>query len=338
MLRQNMARRLHAKIVPNSRYLNRVPGVPVKISAVTLKQIRAFLYVVEEGSFTRAAERLFLSQSALTALIQQLEEVVDLPLLERTTRRVSLSQAGEQFHPIARRLVVDLDAALSDLASVAALEYGTVGIAAAPSVVTLILPQLIADFSARYPGIRCYIKDDTSAAVQQAVLRREVDIGFTSKWSDDPDLVFTPCLIDRFGIVCPAQHPLAKKKEKIKWTDLAEYRCVGLSNDTGIRTILREKTELPPSVASPFYEVSSTTGLEALVSAGLGISVLPALAAQRQPLGDLSFRELHNPSVERVICLITHRQRTLSHAASSFLELAVSRINHRKFPQGVRAA
>lgn len=310
----------------------------MKLSSVTLKQIRAFLYVVEEGSFTRAAERLFLSQSALTALIQQLEEAVDLPLLERTTRRVTLSQAGQQFHPIARRLVVDLDAALSDLASVATLERGTVGIAAAPSVVTLILPQIVADFSSRYPGIRFYLRDDTSAAVQQAVLRREVDIGIASKWSDDPELQFTPFLIDRFGIVCPPQHPLAKKKEKITWTDLADYRCVGLSTDTGIRAILREKTELPPSIAAPFYEVSSTTGMEALVSAGLGVSVIPALAAQRQPLADLCFREIHEPVVERVICLITHRQRTLSHAAESFLELAVSRVKHRKFRQGIRPA
>lgn len=310
----------------------------MKTPSVTLKQIRAFLYVAEEGSFTRAAERLFLSQSALTALIQQLEEAVDLPLLERTTRRVMLSNAGHQFHPVAKRLVVDLDAALSDLVSVATMERGTIGIAAAPSVVTLLLPQLVADFSARYPGIRFYIRDDTSAAVQQAVLRREVDIGIASKWNDDPDLVFTPFLVDRFGIVCPLQHPLAKKKEKVAWTDLADYRCVGLSTDTGIRAILREKTELPPSVATPFYEVSSTTGLEALVSAGLGVSVLPALAAQRQPLGDLCFRELHAPVADRVICLVTHRQRTLSHAAASFLELAVSRVKHRKFPQGVKAA
>ena len=305
---------------------------------VTLKQIRAFLYVAEEGSFTRAADRLFLSQSSLTALIKQLEDTVNLPLLERTTRRVTLSDAGLQFQPVARRLLLELDAALSDLSAVSGLERGTIGIAAAPSIVTLILPQLIADFSARYTGIRFYLRDDTSAAVQQAVLRREVDIGVASKWADDPDLEFTPLLIDQFGVICPQGHPLMKRKTKLKWTDLEDWRCVGLSTHTGIRTILREQTELPASVAAPFYEVSSTTGLEALVSAGLGIAVLPALAAQRQPLVGLGFRDLHGPVAERVVCLITRRGRILAPAAQAFVDLAKAHVKQRKYPSGIRAA
>ena len=114
---------------------------------------------------------------------------------------------------------------------------------------------------------------------------------------------------------------------------------------TGIRTILREKTELPASVAAPFYEVSSTTGLEALVSAGLGIAVPPALAAQRQPLAaqrqplvGLGFRALQDPVAERVICLITHRSRVLTPAAQAFVDLAKAHIKHRKYPSGIRAA
>lgn len=310
----------------------------MKRSAITLKQLRAFLYVAEEGSFTRAADRFCLSQSALTALIQQLEESVGMPLLERTTRRVTLSDAGHQFQPVAHRLLNDFDAALIDLSAVAGLERGTVGIAAAPSVVTLLVPQLVADFGARYPGIRFYLRDDTSAAVQQAVLRREVDIGMASKWADDPDLEFTPLLVDRFGVVCPPGHPLMKRKTNLTWNDLEAWHCVGLSSSTGIRTILREQTELPQSVAVPFYEVSSTTGLEALVSAGLGISVLPAMAAQRQPLAGLGFRDLHEPVAERTICLITHRHRVLSPAAQTFVDLAKAHIKQRKFPPGIRMA
>jgi len=310
----------------------------MKTLPITLKQIRAFLYVVEEGSFTRAADRLFLSQSSLTALIKQLEDIVNLPLLERTTRRVALSDAGLQFEPVARRLVLELDAALNDLNAVSGLERGIVGIAAAPSVVSLILPNLVADFSARYPGIRFYLRDDTSSAIQQAVLRKEVEIGITGKWADDPDLEFTPLLIDRFGVVCPHGHPLMKRQAKLEWTDLKDWRCVGLSTHTGIRIILREQTELPASVATPFYEVSSTTGMEALVSAGLGIAVLPALAAQRQPLAGLSFRELHGPVAERVIYLITHRGRILSPATQAFVELAKAHIKQRKYPSAIRAA
>lgn len=309
----------------------------MRTSSITLKQIRAFLYVAEEGSFTRAADRLFLSQSSLTAVIQQLEEAIGLSLLERTTRRVSLSDAGRQFQPIAHRLLNELDAAIDDLGAISGLERGTVGIAAAPSIVTLVLPQLIADFSARCPGIRFYVRDDTSAEIQQAVLRREVEIGIASKWQEDPDLIFVPLLVDRFGIVCPPGHPLLKHKSELTWSDLADWRCVGLSNLTGIRTILRQQTELPLSVSVPFYEVSSTTGLEAMVSAGLGVGILPALAAQRQPLGALGFRDLHNPVAERVICMITHRQRGLSPAAHAFVELAKSHIKQRKYPPGIRS-
>jgi len=302
---------------------------------VTLKHLRGFVAVAEEGSYSRAAERLFLTQSSVTATIQQVENAIGLVLFDRTTRRVTLTQAGADFLPVARRLLKDLDAAIADIRAVAERQKGHLGIAAAPSVIALILPPVISEFSARFANISLAIRDGSSQTVQQRVLDNEIDFGIASKWSSEAGLEFKPVLKDRFEVVARRDHPLARRR-RVAWKDLEEHRFIGLATDTGIQAMLRSVPSVPRSIQSPLYQTSSTTVLEAMLREGLGISVLPALAARLISSDKLAFVELADPLVERELCIITRQGRTLSPAAQTMLRLIMERLQSVRLPKGAR--
>lgn len=303
---------------------------------VTLRHLRCFTTVAREGSFTLAAKRMFLTQSSLTAGIQQLEQAVGLKLFDRTTRRVALTREGASFLPVAERLLMEFDAAVTDVRAVAERQRGHVSIAAAPSVVSQIVVPAIAAFNAIYPNVSVAVTDGGAEMVQRRVLGSEADFGVTSKWADDPGLEFRPLLRDRFGVVCRGDNPLAALKRRLTWRRLQTQRYIGLAADTGIYTMLQLTPDLPSVLRAPHFEVSSTGSLHAMLAAGLGVSVLPALAAHLAPLDSLAFRELAEPMLEREICIITRRARALSPAAESMLGMIGQQLRISVLPRGVR--
>lgn len=303
---------------------------------VTLRHLRCFTTVAREGSFTLAAKRMFLTQSSLTAGIQQLEQTVGLKLFDRTTRRVALTREGASFLPVAERLLVDFDAAVTNVRAVAERQRGHVSIAAAPSVVALVLVPAIVGFSAAYPNVTVAVTDGGGELVQRCVLASQADFGVTSKWADDPGLDFRAIIRDRFGVVCRGDHPLARVKRRIAWKRLQTQRYIGLAADTGIHTMLQSTPGLPATLRSPHVEVSSTGSLHAMLAAGLGVSVLPALAGHMAPLDSLAFRSLDEPQLEREICVITRRGRALSPAAESMLAMIAQHLRSHPLPLGVR--
>jgi DNA-binding transcriptional LysR family regulator len=303
---------------------------------VTLKHLRCFVAVAREGGFTPAAKRVFLTQSSLTATIQQIEQAIGLRLFDRTTRKVTMTRDGAAFLPVAERLLNDFDTALADVRAVADRQRGRVSIAAAPSAVTLILAPVIADYRAQYPNISIVVADAGAETVQRRVLTGESDFGIGSRWSDDAALDFRPLVCDRFGVICRADHTLATTKGALTWKKLPLEDYISLASDTGVRAMLQAAPDVPGAVRAPVCEVSSTHSLHAMIAAGLGISVLPALASKMSPLDELVFRELKEPRIEREICLVTPRGRTLSPAAQGMVEMIERYLRGQALPPGVR--
>src|SRR5471032_2910771 len=123
------------------------------------RQLRAFIALVGEKNFTRAAAASHLSQPAFSALIRQLEESIGIRLFERTTRMVELTSEGAEFEPAARRVLDDVDMALAGVDDRGALRSGRVLIALLPSLAADWLPAVLAGFRAKYPGIEMHVAD-----------------------------------------------------------------------------------------------------------------------------------------------------------------------------------
>ncbi len=294
---------------------------------ITLRHLRSFLAVVETGSFTLAAARLFQTQSTLTATIQQFEEEIGLKLFERTTRRVVLTEDAIKFQSVAEKIIRDFDNALNDLEAISKSQQGLIRIAVAPSMAVHILSPALVAFRQNFPDVKISVQDAGSAKIERAVLDGEVDFGLTSRLHNYPELDYRPVLQDVFGVVMPHDHPLSKLKRPLQWSDLSSDAFIGLTSDTGIGALLESYPEISLGKNSdPYDKASSTTSLYAMLRLSGKISVLPALAAEAGPMQEFLFVQLNEPVITREICLITRQLRSFSPNTQRILDVLMETI------------
>jgi len=305
-------------------------------SIITLRHLRSFVAVADTGSFTRAAERLFLTQSSLSSTIHQLEEDIGIKLFDRTTRSVVLTPAARQLHQQAAGLLLQFDAMVSDLKSLAAQQHGHLRIAASPSIVAWLLIPALPDFQAGHPHVTLSVREAGSAEIERRVREGEVDFGITSRLANYGELDYTPLLRDRYGIVCSAGHPLAGQPAPLSWSQVSPYRgdLVGLASDTQIG-ILHRRTLQQFDLAEHREEVSSSTSLYPMLQLGGRLCILPRLTAQTHQLDQLVFRPLQAPVLYRELFLVTRRLRSLSASAQSLLQALMATLAGRALPDGV---
>jgi len=156
--------------------------------------VQAFIAIANQGSFQKAADELFITQTALSRRLQNLEALLGVKLIERTTRSVALSQIGRDFLPHAQRLLTDLSAALFEIRETGKALRGDVSIACVPTVGVHYLPHIIQEYAARHPDNRIKIYDHASAGVADAVLRREAEFGINIAGSHHAELTSLPLL------------------------------------------------------------------------------------------------------------------------------------------------
>ncbi|MBJ3777534.1 LysR family transcriptional regulator [Acuticoccus mangrovi] len=295
--------------------------------SVKISQLRAFVEVARCGSFTRAAERLSLTQPSLSMAIRQLEDELDLKLFDRTTRRLGLTDEGAKFLPTVTRLVEEFDAAVAGARLVAERRSGRVSLAVLPSIASMFLPAATAAFSARYPAIKVHLREDNSSGIWGRVARNEVDFGIAGEFQPDAEVEFTPIFSDRFGAVFRNDHPLAAGGGPLRWSDLLEHRLIGLAADTGIQPLIDMAQSIPDEIRLPVHEVSNILTALSLVEAGLGITAIPAFAAMLDRHPTLVFRPLVRPVLSREIGFVTRRGRSLSPSAEAMREVLVESLD-----------
>ena len=176
---------------------------------INLNQLRVFVAVARLGNFTRAAERLRLSQPSMSLHIRQLEQDLGVRLFDRSTRSVALTRAGEDFLPTAERLLDDVKSAVASVADLAARRRGRVVVAVLPSVAAELLPRAIAALHARHPDITVSLRDDVAELIPARVRSGEVDFGLGAIDSIDADIAGSPLVSDELIAVFPPSHPLA---------------------------------------------------------------------------------------------------------------------------------
>lgn len=287
---------------------------------VDLSDLHAFISVAELGSFSEAADRLNLSQSALTRRIQKLEDTLGVTLLQRSTRRVELTTVGRSFLPKARDVLSGLDAALLSIGEIAERRSGQVSIACVPTAAYYFLPAVIKAFNVWYPKIRIRIIDEGATAVLQSVINGDAELGLNLLGAQEPEVTFEPLLEDPFVLACREDHPLAQR-QAVRWGELVDFPFVTVSKQSGNRLILDlglANQELRPKW---FYEVQHLSMSLGLVEAGLGVAALPRLAMPRDNHPVLVSRPLIDPVLTRTMGIILRRGAKLSPAAQKFYEL-----------------
>lgn len=298
-----------------------------------LYQLRYFLEAARQRNFTRAATRLHLAQAALSEQIRKLEQELGTPLFQRGRRESVLTAAGETLRVHAEALLERAEAARYAVQELIGLRGGRLAIAAIPSVSASLLPAAISAFRERYPAIELVLNEGTSEAVTEAVESGRVELGIIQHPVSSSLLEEKLLLTESFVLLVAPSHPVARRRT-VSLRSLAQEPFVffkGRARDSAL-TACRE-AGFEPRMACESGELET---VRALVASGLGLALLPELAARRSA-PDCTLVRLSEPKVERRLLVITRRGHVLSPAAAEWERFLRNLPAVRKARPGVTA-
>jgi DNA-binding transcriptional LysR family regulator len=284
---------------------------------VELRQLVYFEAVVRCGGFTRAAESLHIAQPAVSAQIRRLEAELGVPLLARTTRRVSLTAAGEMFLTRTRRALGELDAARGDLDELAEVLRGRVTLGATAVLGPLDLPAALATFHIRHPGVALTLRSGLVAGLLAALDAGEVDLVLGPIHTDLPSRYAARQLVEEQLVLITAPGHRLAREPRLKLADLRDEPFVCLPAGSGLRTILTTATEAEDFEPRVQFETANPTSIRELVAAGLGVALL-ARSAALAPGPSITIHAIDPAPVHPPIGVIHHRDHRLSPAAQTF--------------------
>jgi DNA-binding transcriptional LysR family regulator len=289
-----------------------------------LRQLRYLEAVARHGHFTRAADELHVAQSAVSHQIRRLERELGVELLERTTRSVELTAAGEVAVARARAALAEADGIRGELDELSGLVRGTIAIGALLPAGPLDLPALLAAFSRRYPAIEIEFREGTAADMRAYLARNELDAAFVLEaGAQPPELGRLPLSEADMVLAMRPGHPLDAKSplpiERLDGENLIAFR-----RGSSVRRALDDALEAAGARPRIALEGSDLLLIRALAAQGFGIAVLPRSFAEL-PGPPLSVRPLR-PAIRLPVVLLWRKRRSHSPAARAFLDFVAAEI------------
>ncbi len=287
-----------------------------------LRQLRYLVALAEELNFTRAAEKEHVAQPALSQQIRRLEDEVGLALVERTTRHVALTEAGQVLVVRARRVLAELDAAGTELQALRGMDTGHVTIGAMHTMgpVDLSLPLKL--FHDLHPGVGLTVNEQSSEEMAEMLRVDELDLAFLSVTErvESEGLGLHQLVSEELVVLLPTEHRLADR-DKVRMADLAEEQFISFRAGARLRELLfaaGRQAGFEPRVT---LESNESQRIRRLVGRGFGVAILPRSDAER-PGAEVAVARLVEPSLRRDITLAWREGRRLAPAAAAFLDLA----------------
>ncbi|ORM76765.1 MULTISPECIES: LysR family transcriptional regulator [Pantoea] len=281
----------------------------------TLRQLRTFVAVARQGSFSQAGQLIGLSQSAVSHSVKELEAEIGVRLLDRTTREVLLTGAGQQLATRLTRLLEELNTTLLDVRSYGEQRSGTVRVAASQTPSAHLMPQCLASTQQHYPDIRVILHDRVQQAVLQSVRNAEVDFGIVIGPLGDAEFDAEEILQEPFLLLCHQNDALAQT-ETVTWAMLTDRNMVLQDYASGSRMLVDAILQQLAVSVNVVQEIGHPATLYPMVEAGIGISILPALALPLPSGRKLVVRRLY-PEMNRSLMLIKRKNRSLTPAAEA---------------------
>lgn len=292
---------------------------------VTLRQLRAFVLVGRLGSFTRAAQAMHLSQSALSLLVRELEASMHTRLLDRTTRHVALTATGAEFFASTQRILADLEQAVGQVDKLVAKERGRVVVAAPLVLSSALLPPLLAGFRAAYPGIELVLHDTLPAQVLPQVRAGSADLGIGTFAQTEPELHRVRLFQEAMVAVFPATHRYARAT-RLAWQGLATEPVLALRRGSVFRDLAEGGFAAAGLLLQPAFEAEYVGSLIGLAGAGLGVAIVPGYATALTDRRRIRWKRLEQPVVEREVTMVHRAGLALSPAAQALAAFIVSRV------------
>jgi LysR family transcriptional regulator, transcription activator of glutamate synthase operon len=287
-----------------------------------LRQLRYLASLAEERSFTRAAAREHIAQPALSQQIRRLENEVGLALVERTTRRVSITAAGELLVARARRVLLEVEAAQAELQALSGVHTGDVQIGAMHTMGPVDLSLPLAIFHQRHSGVELTVREQSSEELAEMLRVDELDLAFLSVTErvESHGLRLHQLVSEELVVILPRDHRLGDRQQ-IRMAELAGESFISWREGARLRELLVSAGR--EAGFEPRVKLASNESLRVrrLVGRGLGVAILPRSDAEDAG-ADVAVARLTEPALTRDITLAWREGRRLPPAAAEFLELA----------------
>jgi LysR family transcriptional regulator, transcription activator of glutamate synthase operon len=288
-----------------------------------LRQLRYLVALAEELNFTRAAAAEHVAQPALSQQIRRLEEEVGVGLVERTTRRVSLTEAGELLAVRARRILAELVIAREELEALRGVDVGHVTIGAIHTMGPIDLSLALAVFHEAHPGVALTVREQASEECAELLRADELDLAFLSVTErvESHELGLHQLISEELMVLLPRGHALAERAQ-VRMAELAQEHFISFRQGARLRELLfsaGRDAQFEPRVT---LESNEAQRIRALVSRGLGVAILPRSEAM-VPIADVVAAPIVDPGLRRDITLAWREGRRHSPATAAFLELAL---------------
>jgi LysR family transcriptional activator of glutamate synthase operon len=294
-----------------------------------LRQLRYLVALADERQFTRAAAREHIAQPALSQQIRRLEEEVGLALVERTTRRVAITDAGELLVARARRILAEIEAAHFELQDLRGIRSGHVTVGAMHTMGPVDLALVLAIFHERHPGIELTVREQSSEELAEMLRVDELDLAFLSVTEriESHGLGLHQLVSEELVAVLPRDHRLGGRR-RVRMGELAQDEFISYREGSRLRELLASAGRRAGFEPRITLESNESQRIRRLVARGLGVAILPRSDAVG-PGADVAVATLVEPALSRDITLAWREGRRHAPAATEFLALARETFTHR---------
>jgi len=280
-----------------------------------LTLLRSFLAVAETGAITEAAERIGITQPALSRRLQQLEGHLGVELLVRGRKGAVLTEIGRLVQSEAQGIVARYEQMREMVTSHQRLEGGTVRIGGGATAVSFILPEAIAAYQAAHPRVRFQMREAGSSEIADDVVAGHLELGVVTLPVRDRELQVTPLTTDRIVLVARHDHPLARRR-RVRIQDLADQAFVAFEAGSALRQIIDGKLRDAGVEVNVVMELRSIPAILRMVSTTGNLAFVSRLGMEQQ--GDVVEVPVQGLRIERRLAVIARHGAALSPAASAF--------------------
>jgi len=300
---------------------------------ITIQQMESLIHLVEEGSFSRAAKKMFLTQPSLTKHIKNLEESINARIVNRKNTGISMTPEGKVLYDYAKRILRLRNEAKEKISRMKESESGSIFISASTIPATYILPSLLNGFKELYPDIRAYIQTHDSEETLEMILDNQAEIGFIGKRTFSKRLNVESLWRDRLVLAVLADHSWVKKKY-VTLDEVSKEPFVIRERGSATREILeeylRKNTDMSLSKFNVVCEMGSSEAVKEAIIAGLGVSIISIHAIKRELKQDTLIEiPIKDCGIQRYFYLIYKKQFSLMHYHKLFLEFVKEYVVHR---------
>ena len=285
----------------------------------TLHQLKVFEATARHGSFTRAAEELYLTQPTVSIQVKQLTKAVGLPLFEQIGKRLYLTEAGQKLLSTCQEIFNGLEQFEMSVADLKGMKQGQLKLAVITTA-KYFVPRLLGPFCQRFPGIDISLKVTNHERLRESMLANEDDLYIISQAPDQPDLNIHPFLENPLIVLAPTSHPLARKKN-IPIEMLNNEKFIMREPGSGTRKAVEARFKEKDITVKVSLELGSNEAIKQAIAGGLGISILSQhTIISEGTSGEFAILDVQGFPIERHWYVANLAGKQLSVVAETFLQ------------------